>query len=72
LVAIGVASYYSFSGLLKTQEWVTHTQEDLHLLNRLLSEIEIAGSEQRLYLITGQERYIDSYSEYRQRALTTL
>ena len=72
LVAIGVASYESFSGLLKTQEWVTHTQEDLHLLNRLLSEIEIAGSEQRLYLITGQERYIDSYSKYRQRALTSL
>ncbi len=72
LSIIGFASYESLYGFIQTQKWVTHTQEDLHLLNRLLSEIETAGSEQRLYIITGQEKYIDSYSDYKQRALKTL
>ncbi len=72
LAATGFASYATLSQFIGTQKWISHTQEDLHFLNRLLSEIETAISEERLYLITGQERYIDSYNEYQKRALQTL
>ena len=72
LAATGFASYATLSQFIGTQKWISHTQEDLHFLNRLLSEIETAISEERLYLITGQERYIDSYREYETRALKTL
>jgi PAS domain S-box-containing protein len=64
LVGLGAASADSIRALVDTQDWVAHTQEVLHHLSGLLTLIEAANGEQRLYLIGGDERYVKSYAEY--------
>lgn len=72
LAVIGFASYKSITNLIQTQRWVSHTQEALHLSNQLLAEVEAAGSEQRLYIITGQEQFPKSYIHYERQIGQTL
>jgi signal transduction histidine kinase len=72
LSAIGWASYKSIGNLIQTQESVSHTQDIIHLSNRLLSEVEAAGSEQHLYIITGQEEFPESYLRFKRQIARTL
>ena len=45
------------------QRWVTHTYEVLNSTKALLSNIEDAETEQRGYLLTGEDRYLERYRE---------
>ncbi len=72
LSAIGWASYKSIANLIQTQESVSHTQDIIHLSNRLLSEVEAAGSDQHLYIITGQKEFPQSYLLYKWKIARTL
>jgi PAS domain S-box-containing protein len=79
LVAIAVIAVVA-RDLVEQYETVRHTTEDLTELDRVLSAVTDAESEQRGFLITGDERYLTSYlaaagaadAHYRTlRALTT-
>lgn len=63
LFGINVLFYGSFSKQRKTADWVTHTYKVRENIESTLADIEEAESEQRGYVITGEERYLQFYYE---------
>src|SRR5260370_39541091 len=58
LLAIGVVSYRCTAKLVDTAYWVAHTHEVLNYLNKLLAALVTAETEQRGFLITGNDSYL--------------
>ncbi len=61
LCTIAGATYWSISGLISNDAWVTHTQQVRETLSRFLLDMASAESFQRGYLLTGQDTYIGTY-----------
>ena len=59
--SIGVVSYRTITGLVTTADWVEHTHQVLSEIDVLLFEINQAEAEQRNYIITGNEEYLEQY-----------
>ena len=59
--SIGVVSYRTITGLVTTADWVEHTHQVLSEIEVLLFEINQAEAEQRNYIITGNEGYLEQY-----------
>lgn len=66
--SVGVVSYRTITGLAETADWVKHTYQVLSELDVFLFKINQAEAEQRNYLITGDEGYLEQY----QAAVTAL
>ncbi len=62
LVIIGVATYLSTASYIKNSELVVHTHEVLATQDNLLSTLVTAVSAERGYLLTGEEIYLDPYT----------
>jgi CHASE3 domain sensor protein len=62
LVVVGAASYRAIQSLLEANQWVTHTHDVLNSSARILNLVTEAESEQRVYMITGDPRGLDSYT----------
>src|SRR4051812_33643823 len=62
LVAVGLLASWSTYLLTDANHWVTHTQDVLVNLETLLSLMKDAETGQRGYIITGEEPYLDPYT----------
>lgn len=62
LVVVGAASYRAIQSLLEANQWVTHTHDVLNSSARILNLVTEAESEQRVYMITGDPRGLESYT----------
>ncbi|HEY9779935.1 MAG TPA: CHASE3 domain-containing protein, partial [Leptolyngbyaceae cyanobacterium] len=60
--SVGVVSYRTITGLNDTAQWVEHTHQVLSELDVLLFQINKAEAEQRNYLLTGNDSYIEQYA----------
>jgi methyl-accepting chemotaxis protein len=63
LLAIGLVSYRCTAKLIDTAYWVAHTHEVLNSLNKLLTTLLTAETEQRGFLITGNDSYLKSWEQ---------
>jgi CHASE3 domain sensor protein len=61
LIVIGGVSYSSFSKLMRTSQWVTHTHEVLEHIAGVISLLKDAETGQRGYMITGDESFLEPY-----------
>jgi methyl-accepting chemotaxis protein len=61
LLLIGVTAYRSTTRQLETAVWVTHTRQVLGTLERVLLLLTDAETHQRSFVITGDERYMQSH-----------
>ena len=63
LLAVGVLSYQRLLAENEDQKWVTHTRAVLENLNALQVELSEAETDQRDYIIGGEQIFLDSYQE---------
>lgn len=61
LVTIGALSFWSEVRNESDRQWVTHTRLVIEKLQALRIDITQAETGQRGYMLTGQERYLESY-----------
>jgi signal transduction histidine kinase len=61
LICIGALSYWSQVSNEADREWVTHTHLVVERLQAIRIDITQAETGQRGYILTGQERYLESY-----------
>ena len=59
--SLGTVSYRTTTGLVRTSEWVEHTHEVLYNLDLLLFQLNKAEAEQRNYLLTEDQSYLEQY-----------
>ena len=64
-VISGTISYLNITTLSRDAEAVTHTHEVLLGLNQILSSMKDAETGQRGYVLTGQDSYLQPYTEAR-------
>ncbi len=69
---VGVVAFRNIEKLDETARWVSHTHQVRTALKSLLSDLQGAESEQRVYLITGDNRFVDGYESGIQRASADL
>jgi methyl-accepting chemotaxis protein len=65
-VIYGVVAVSSYQGQVRNEaneKWVTHSYEVLQNLDRVLSTLTDAESDQRGYLLTGNESYLEPYNK---------
>lgn len=63
LILIAVFSYKNISDYRSSAEWVHHTQKVISQIQRILLDVEDIETEQRGYVITGEEKYLEYYNE---------
>ncbi len=61
LVVVGGVAYRGTSLLITNARWVTHSDQVMINLERLLSLLQDAETGQRGFIITGADRYLDPY-----------
>jgi signal transduction histidine kinase len=61
VVVVAVLAFGGVQAVRETQGWITHTREVIDLLQRTQLFLVDAETEQRAYLITNDDRYLDSY-----------
>lgn len=61
VASVGVISYRTTKGLVETASWVEHTYEVLSELDAFRLQMKEAEAEQRNYLITRDESYLEQY-----------
>jgi methyl-accepting chemotaxis protein len=61
LIVVGWVAYDTTSKLIASGAWVTHTHQVINQLNEVFGIIREAETEQRGFIITGEERYLDMY-----------
>jgi len=72
LAAAGWQSARNLRALAAADEWVTHTYVVIQGLDRLQSALESVESDQRGYLLNGEEKYLEPYRAALDRAGTNL
>lgn len=60
-VVVGMASWRNVEQTTDDAAWVTHTQESLASLTKLLSSLQDAETGERGYIITGDTAYLEPY-----------
>lgn len=63
LILIGVFSYENINDYRQAAEWVHHTQKIISRTERMLLDVQDIETEQRGYVITGEEKYLEYYDE---------
>ncbi len=63
LALIGIFSYKNINNYKESSEWVHHTQKVISQTERMLLDIQDIETEQRGYVITGEERYLEYYNQ---------
>ncbi len=61
VLAIGVGSYRTTASFMENASWVSHTHQVLETLERVRSLMDEAESSQRGYLLTGEERFRNTF-----------
>lgn len=61
VASVGFVSYRTTTGLVDSAEWVEHTHQVLFGIDGFLLQLNEAEAEQRNYLITADEAYIEQY-----------
>lgn len=72
LLITSAASYISIRNLLDSAEWVNHTNEVIQKLNEINIGLKDAETNQRGYLLTNEENFLNPYQESQRRATTSL
>ena len=62
MILIGYVFYWSTTKFIESSSWVTHTQEVLSNLEKVLSQLVDAETGQRGYLLTGKEYYLEPFN----------
>jgi signal transduction histidine kinase/DNA-binding response OmpR family regulator/CHASE3 domain sensor protein len=68
LMISSMASYFSIRSLLNSNFWVNHTQEVIYNLNEGSAIVTEAQTSMRGYLITGDEQFVERYSDAETRS----
>jgi diguanylate cyclase (GGDEF)-like protein/PAS domain S-box-containing protein len=68
----GLLVYQNASQFRENRKWVTHTRDVLDDLQILLSSFEEAQSDERGYVLVGDQRYLQTFDSSRQQALQAL
>ncbi len=63
LMVVGLFAYRSANKLVEDQTWVAHTHQVRGDIAALLSQLTIAESAGRAYVISGQEHYVQRFNE---------
>jgi CHASE3 domain sensor protein len=63
LITIGITAYRNTDDMIETAQWRSHTYQVLANLEKLQATVRSAESDQRGYLITGDQRYLEPYNE---------
>ena len=63
LVGVGGVSFWNTETLIENETWVTHTHEVLEGTVQILGSLKDTETGQRGFLITGEERYLEPYTE---------
>src|ERR1051325_6690278 len=66
LILVGWISYRSTQDLIESGRWVSHTHQVLTGLNEVSAILTEAETGQRGYIITGEDRYLETYRGARQ------
>jgi methyl-accepting chemotaxis protein len=61
--AVGIVAYRATSELVDSADWVTHSYKVRETLAETLSSLTAAESGQRGFLVTGEEKYLEPYTE---------
>ncbi len=61
VLVVAVLAFRGIEGVRETQNWVTHNRELIDTLQRTELALVDAETEERAYLITHNERYLDTY-----------
>ncbi len=61
--AVGIVAYRATTELVDSADWVTHTHKVKETLAQTLSSLKDAETGQRGFLLTGEERYLEPYTE---------
>jgi methyl-accepting chemotaxis protein len=61
--AVGIVAYRAISELVDSADWVTHSHKVKGALADTLSALKDAETGQRGFLLTGEERYLEPYTE---------
>ena len=72
VLVVGAASLVSVASLRGAFRWVEHTYQVMGAADALLAALTDAETGQRGYLLTGADRYLDSYRSGRPAADTAL
>ncbi|WP_125722980.1 response regulator [Flavobacterium ustbae] len=70
LTISSVASFISIKSLLNSNFWVNHTQDVIYNLNEGSSIITEAQTSMRGYLLTGDEQFVDRFTDAENRSNT--
>jgi methyl-accepting chemotaxis protein len=68
LFVVSFQSYQSTSKFIESAAWVTHTHQVLSGVNEAFGILRDAESDLRGYVITGEERHLDSYRQVGRQA----
>ncbi|HVY29130.1 MAG TPA: CHASE3 domain-containing protein [Polyangiaceae bacterium] len=63
VLVIGISGHRSVTDLIENDRWVEHTQEVRRAVAQFMASLREAESNQRGYVLTGDERFLDSYRE---------
>ena len=67
VIAVGMFAYRSNEALVDNARWVAHTHRVPEALERTSSLLKDAGTAERGFVITGNERYLEPYFDARPR-----
>jgi methyl-accepting chemotaxis protein len=65
LIGLGWTAIHTTSKLAETSAWVAHTHEVLERLERTSALLRIVESEERGFILTGEDAYLESYNAAR-------
>lgn len=63
LIITAVFAYKNIRDYKRSSEWVHHTQKVISQIERMLLDVEDIQTEQRGYVITGDEKYLEYYKQ---------
>ena len=63
LIVTAVFAYKNISDYKRSSEWVHHTQKVISQVQRIQLDVEDIETEQRGYVITGNEKYLEYYNQ---------
>ena len=63
LILIGVFAYKNINDYKGASDWIYHTQKIISQAERILLNVQYIETEQRGYVITGEEKYLNYYNK---------
>jgi signal transduction histidine kinase len=72
VLVVAVLAFRGVEGVRETQNWVSHTREVIDILQRIQISLVDGETEERAYLITHDQRYLETYQAAGRRTQTLL